>query len=53
MGDDNIEAPQLRTEKVIQVPTYVVSTLVQEEKLIGEPTQQGEISKPCVVDLIQ
>ena len=53
MGDDNIEAPQLRTEKVIQVPTYVVSTLVQEEKLIGEPAQQGEISKPCVVDLIQ
>jgi hypothetical protein len=49
---ESIEPPKLSVEREVQVPTNVASTFMQEEHTI-ELKQQGEISKPCVVDLIQ
>lgn len=52
MRNNSVKTPKYCVEIELQVPTNFTSMFVLQELTI-EPKYQGEISKPCVVDLIQ
>lgn len=52
MRNNSVKTPKYCLEIELQVPTNFTSMFVLQELTI-EPKYQGEISKPCVVDLIQ